>query len=104
MKINKGYFVKSYIMTISCLTDQLQRDGETMHDNELVIVTLRGPPLIWKTPIATIGNNNVFPSFDELVGKLIQEESRMVSRGKIQKYEEGEPTTFVTHNKKKKGK
>jgi len=74
-----------------------------MSNKELVIVTLRGLPPIWETFITTISNNNNFLSFDETVEKLTQEGSRMISRGKIQKHE-GEPTAFVTHNKKKKGK
>jgi len=42
-----------------------------------VIVTLRGLPHIWETFI-TISNNNIFSSFDEIVGKLTQEESKMI--------------------------
>jgi len=104
MKMNKGESMQSYIMRISCLRDHLQRVGETMPNKELVVVTLRGllPP-IWETFITTLSNNNNFLSFDETVEKLTQEESRIISRGKIQKHE-GEPAAFVTDNKKKKGK
>eukprot|EP00253_Pinus_taeda_P032761 PITA_32761 len=102
--MNKGEFVQSYITRISRLRDQLQRVGEIVFDMELVIITLRGLPPIWETFINTISNNIVLPSFDEIVGKLTQEESRMISRGRIQKHEEGEPAKFVTQNKKKKGK
>ena len=91
-------------MRISHLRDQLQRVGEIVSDRELVIVTLRSLPPIWETFFTTISNNNSFLSFDEIVGKLAQEQSRMVSRGRIQKHEEGEPVAFVTHNKKKKAK
>ena len=61
-----------------------------MSDMELVIVTLRGLHPIWETFITTISNNNVLSSFDEIVGNLTQEESRMISRGRIRKHEEGE--------------
>ena len=104
MKMNKGVSVQSYIMRISRLRDQLQRVGEAIHDRELVIVTHTGFPLIWETFITTISNKNTLSSLDEIVGKLTQEESRMISRGRLQKHEEGELTALVTHNKKKKGK
>lgn len=104
MKMNKGESVQSFITRICRLSDQLQRVGDTVPNRELVVVTLRGLPPIWETFNTTISNNNVFRSFDELVGKLTQEESRMISRGRIQKHEEGEAVAFVTHNRKKKGK
>lgn len=44
----------------------------------------------------------VTPSFDELVGKYTQEETRMMSRGRIQNHEEGEIFTFNTQEKNKK--
>lgn len=72
---------------------------------ELVILTLIGSPPIWETFITTIINNNILSSFDEIVAKITQEESRMISRGRIQKHEEGEPVAYITHDKrKKKGK
>ena len=101
-KMNKGESMQSYIMRISRLRDQLQRVGESVLDKELVIMILRGLPHIWETFITTISNNNVLPSFDELVGKLTYEESRMISRGRIQKHEEVESVAFITNDKKKK--
>lgn len=104
MKMDKGESMQSYIMRISHLRDQFQRIGETTPDRELVIVTLRGLPPIWETFITTISNNNSFSSFDELVGKLTQVESRMISRGRIQGPNEGEPTAFVAQGKKNNAK
>ena len=103
-KMNKGEVVQSYIMRISHLRDQLQRVGQNVSDRELVVVTLRGLPPIWETFITTISNSNVLPSFDEIVGKLTQEESKMIARGRIQKHEEGEPIAYTTHDKRKKEK
>jgi len=83
----------------------LQRVGESVPNRELVSVTLRGLHPIWETFITTIRKNNILLSFDEIVGNLTQEELRMISRGRIQKHEEGEPATFIAHDKKKnKGK
>ena len=103
-KMNKGEAFKSYIMRISHLRDQLQRDGENVSDREIVVVTLIGILPIWETFITTISNNNGFPSFDELVGKFTQEESRMISRGRIQGSNEGEPTTYVAQGNKNNAK
>jgi len=72
MKMNTREIVKSYIMRISNLKDQLQRVREIVPDMELVIVTLRGLLPIWETSITAISNNNNFSSFDKLVGKLTQ--------------------------------
>lgn len=75
-----------------------------MPNRELVVVTLRGLPPIWEIFITTISNKNVLPKFNEIVGKLTQEESRMIARRRIQKHEEGEPTTYITYDKRKKEK
>jgi len=103
-KMNKGETVQSYIIQISCLRDQLQRVGENVSAGELVVVTLRGLPPIRETFVTTINNNNVLSTFDKIVGKLTQEESRMIVRGRVQKHEEGEPTAYITHGRKKKRK
>jgi len=71
---------------------------------ELVVVTFRGIPSILETFITSISNNNILPSFYEIVGKLTQQESRMITRGRIQKNEEGEPVVYITHEEKKKKK
>ena len=80
MKMNKGEFVQSYTMRISHLRDQLQRVGETVLDKGLVIVSLRGIPSICETFITSIIKNNTLSSFNDIVGNLTQEESRMISR------------------------
>ena len=88
IKMKKGEFVKSYIMSISHLRDQFQRVGENVPNGELFIVPISIIPPIFETFITTISKNNVLPSFDEILGKLTQEESMMVSRGRIQKHQE----------------
>jgi len=82
--MNKGESIQSYIMRNSIIRDQLLRVEEVVLDRELVVMTLRGLPPIWETFITTIRNTNLLPSFDEIVGKLTQEESRMIGRGRIQ--------------------
>ena len=67
-------------------------------------MNLRGIPLVWETFITTIGNNNFLPSFAEIFGKITQEESRMIARGRIQKHEEGEPIAYIAHDERKREK
>lgn len=74
-----------------------------MSDRELVLIALQGLPQFGRF-ITTISNNDKFLSFDELVGKCTQEETRMISRGRIQKHEEGKPCAFAAQDKKRKGK
>ena len=75
---------------------------ESMSDRELVLIALQGLPPIWEKFITTISNNDKFLTFDELIVKCAQEETRMISRGRIQKHEEGVPSTFVAQDKKRK--
>lgn len=102
--MNKGETMQAYFMRISQLKDQLLTVGEIVSDRELMLIALGGLPMIWETFVTTVSNNDRFPSFDELLGKCIQEESRMISRGRIQKHEDGEPTAFSAQAKKKKEK
>lgn len=81
IKMKKGDTVQSYFMRLSQLQDQLFSAGESMSDRELVLVAVQGLPPIWETFITTISTNDKFSSFDELVGKCTQEETRMISRG-----------------------
>lgn len=91
-------------MRISQLKDQLLTASEIVSNRELVLITLGGLPMNWDTFITTISNNGKFPTFDEILSKYTQEETRMISTRRTQKHEEGEPTTFATQGKKKKEK
>lgn len=96
-KMNKGESTQSYITRISHVRYQFLRVGEALLGRELVVQTLRVLPSIWETFITIIGNKNVLPSFDEIIGSLTQEESMMIGRGRIQKHEEGEPISYISH-------
>lgn len=67
-------------------------------------ISLQFIPPIWETFITTIINSNRISTFDKLVRQCTQEENMIISRGIIQKHEEGEPSTFVTQDNRKKGK
>jgi len=98
IKMNKGEFLQSYVMRI------LHTVGEPMSDKELVSIIVQGLPPIWETFITTISNNDKLPTFNELVGKCTLEETRMISRGRIQKHEDEEPSAFSAQDKKRKGR
>lgn len=95
IKTNKGETVQSYFIRIYQLKDQLLTFEEPMFDRDGMLVALGGLPLIRETFITTIRKNDKFPTFDELIGKCTQEETRMIFRGRSQKHEKGEPTTFL---------
>ena len=104
IKMNKGHTIQAYFMRISKIKEQLSTTGEIVSDKDLVLITLGGLSPTWETSITTINKNDNFPAFDELLGKCSQEEARMISRGRIPKHEEGEPTSFIVQGKKKKGR
>lgn len=65
------------------------------------MIALNGLPSSWDMFIISIRNWERFPSFDELLALCNQEERLMISRRRIQKPNEGEPTAFVAQGKKK---
>jgi len=88
IKMTKGYTSEAYFMRISKIKDQLSFDKE-----------LGGISPTWETFITTINNNDKFPTFD-LLGKCSQEETQMISRGRIPKHDEGQPTAFSIQGNK----
>ena len=104
IKMNRGETIQVQFTRISKIKAQLSIFGEVVSDKELVLIMLGGLPSSWESFITTISNNDKFPTFDELLGKCSQEEAKMISRGRIPKHEEGEPTAFVVQGKKKKGR
>jgi len=104
VKMNKGETIQAYFGSISKIKDQLSTFGEVVSDKELVLIMLGGLPS-WENFITTISNKDKFPTFDELLGKCSEEEEvRMISRGRITKHKEGEPTPFAVQGKKKEGR
>lgn len=102
INMNERDIVKSYFMRLSQLKDQFLTVGEYFSNKQLVLVSLGGLPRILETFITTISNNDEFPSFNELVDKGTQEDTKMISRGRIQKHEEGYTSAFYTQYKRRK--
>lgn len=105
--MHKGEIVQSFVIRITEIRDQLRTAQETILDRELVMTSLSGLPSSWDMFIASTNNRERIPSFDELLSLCNQEERLMISRGRIQRLNEGEPNTFVAQGKKmnvKKGK
>lgn len=93
--MNKGEYIKSYFIRITEQKDQIWSAGEPLSDRELVHTSLDGLLISWKVFITTISNNNVQPTFDELIRQWKQEKSRMISRGRIHRHEEVESSVFT---------
>lgn len=99
--MHKGETIQSFFMGITEIRDQLQTAQEIIFDKELVMTALSGLPSPWDMFITSINNRKRIPSFDELLVLCNQEERLMISRGRIQRPNEGESTTFVAQGKKK---
>ena len=65
-----------------------------------MFIALGGLSPIWEAFITTIININTIPTFDELLGKCIQEEAKIIFRGIIS-HHRGEPIAFTTNDKRK---
>lgn len=86
--MNKGEMVQAYFLRMTKIRNRLSIVGEVVPNKEMVLIALGGLSLVSETFITTTNNINTISTFDELLGKCIQEEARMVLRGKISHHEE----------------
>ena len=98
IKKNREETVQAYFLRMTKI-----KNSEVVLDKEMVLNALGGLSRVWETFITTINNINIVPTFDEILGKCIQEEAGMISRGRISHHEEGEPTAFSGYDKRKNG-
>jgi len=100
-KMCKGETIQSFFMQITEIRDQLRTAQEIIPNRELVMTALSGLPSSWDMFITSINNRESIPSFDELLALCNQEERLMISRGRIQRPNEGEFNSFIAQGKKK---
>eukprot|EP00253_Pinus_taeda_P032346 PITA_32346 len=82
IEMNKGEFIQSYFMRITQIKNDLLSIGEVISDRELILIALGGLPRPWDVFVTTILNNDKIPSFDELLARSTQAETRMMEREK----------------------
>ena len=69
----KSDSVATYLMRVSQLKDQLKAIGDTIEDQELVLVALTGFPPSWEPFIQSICRRAEMPKFDQLWADCVQE-------------------------------
>lgn len=100
VKMTRNDTIASYFMKISQLRDQLQVIDEVISEKELVTTTLNGLTNSWDSFVSGICAKKEVPKFEELWTACTQEESRVISKGKIQRSDEGDSQAYTKHFKK----
>jgi len=101
--MNRGEAIQVYFLRMTKFKNQWSTIGEVVPEKEMVLIVLRDLFSIWETFIININNIKTIPTFDELLGKCIQGEAKMIFRGNISHHEEEEPTAFSAYDKRNKG-
>ena len=99
VKNGKYESMQTYFLRIIGIRNELLSIGETITDREMELMTLRGLPFEWYVFRTTLLNNHVIPSFEELMARCIQEETR-VEEQEIP-MPKGPPIAFSSHAKKR---
>jgi hypothetical protein len=73
IKKGKDESMQAYFLRITEIKNDLLSIGETITDREMALTTLGGLPSEWYVFRTTLLNNNVIPSFEELMARCIQE-------------------------------
>ena len=69
--------VNNYISRIKDLRDKLSDIGEKVSNSDLVTITLKGMLAEYQMLISSLAAREHGPTFDNLIGILVQEEERM---------------------------
>ena len=69
--------ITSYVSRIKYLCDQLSAIGDTISNTDMVTITLKGLIRDYYVFISSLGGRATPPTFNELIGILLQEEERM---------------------------
>ena len=71
--------ISNFVSQIKYLSDKLSDIGEKVSSSDLVTITLKGLMQDYKVFISALFVRQTPPTFDELVGILLQEEERMTN-------------------------
>jgi len=102
--MTRNDIIALYFMRISQLRDQIQVIDEINPEKVLLTTTLNGLPESWDSFATIICARKEAPKFDKLWTACTQQESRLMSRGKIQRSEEGDSQAYATCFKKGGGR
>ena len=104
LKMSRSKSVGSYFMRISELKNQLSTIGDPLNDKELVMNALNGLPPSWESFIQSLRGKPKLPKFDRIWAVCMQEETRLVARGRLHGTQHKENQGLTSHAKKGKGK
>jgi hypothetical protein len=79
IKMEANENISNFVSKINYLSDKLGDIGETFSSSDLVTIALKGLLQDYKVFILVLSPTQTPPTFDELVGILLQEEERMKS-------------------------
>eukprot|EP00253_Pinus_taeda_P009268 PITA_09268 len=99
IKKGRNEDIQSYFMRITEIKNDLLSIREAIDDRELTLIALGGLPRAWHVFNTTILNNDRIPSFEELLTRCSQEETRMMELDMPSN--RNDPTAFSAHAKKK---
>ena len=85
-------------MKIIQIKNDLLSIGDVTTDRELTLIALGGISRPWDVFVTTILNNDKMISFNELLARCTQDETRMMEKDKS--YNGNEPTAFSAHSKR----
>ena len=100
VKKGKDESMQAYFLRITKIKNDILSIGETITDREMELTTLGGLPSEWYVFRTTLLNNNVIPSFEELMARCIQEETR--EEVQEMPMPKGPPAAFSSHAKRRK--
>jgi hypothetical protein len=82
MKMENSESVRSYLMRVSQIRDQLAAIGDITSDKEVVTTTLNGFPTLWIPFVQGVCARSKLPKFDKLWADCTHEEYRLAERQK----------------------
>ena len=77
LKKGRDESIQSYFLKLTNIRNSMLAIGETIADQEMVLIALGGLSSERHVFNTTILNNNVIPDFDEVLLRCVQEETRM---------------------------
>lgn len=102
VSMNKGETINAFFMRITDLRDQLSALGYEIENQELSLIALGGLSNSWKSFVQGISTRSKIHKLDRLRSDCIQEESRLMIKGKHKTLDED--VQVLNTNAHKKGK
>jgi hypothetical protein len=100
-RMQKGEMVQEYFSRISQFKEQLEAIGDTLDEDELIMIVLNGLRRPWDAFIQTICAIKEKQHFDSLWEECVQEEERVANREVVLSRDEGQSLAAHTKGRRK---